>query len=509
MLLWSLLAAGVFASGFLVQEKVSKEEDVFSCKDCNIVMISMTNTRTDHMSAYGYDKNTTPNVSKLADRSIVFTSAFTQASRTIAAGLSLMTSQYPYSHGVLDRWYSKKDLNPNAKTLAEILKNHGYKTAAFTGGGHYKGIFGFDKGFDVYEDSQDFIGFAPNVQKAIDWMRESKDDKFLLFLQGFGAHCPYFPPEPYDAMFDPDYENKSNIDYYTCYWSYKGTDAIVKGGEKKFPLKKVVNWGGETTGDTKEEWQEELFSERDIEHLISLYDGSIAYEDLQVGKMLDAINGMGLDENTIVVFTSEHGELLGEGRFMRGGYLTGTYRDEVLKIPLIMRYPKMNKGRKIDGLVQTIDILPTLLASLGIGNYEEAQGKSLLPLMKSGNEINEYVYAGALQYRNKTYRHFYTGVNEVDMVRSKEWKLVKETVVDYDRDTTTDSYELYNIRKDPHELNNVIEKELLAAEELKEKLTQWINSLPTPEISTNPPPQSGREGDGDRLLEAGKERGYW
>jgi len=478
-----LFIAFIYIASFFTGEKNKEKSNFWDCKNCNVVIISMTSARMDHLSTYGYSKDTSPNISKLAQNGIIFTNAFTQGSRTIGAGLSLFTSYYPYTHRVFDQFYSKKDLNPSVQSLTEILKRNGYKTAAFTGGGHYKGIYGFDEGFDTYEDSQDFVGFGTSAPKAVEWLKKVKQP-FFLFIQGFDAHCPYTPPSPYNRMFDPDYTNKNNIDYSICYWSYYGTKPIEGGRGRKFPLKKVTDWGGVTKGSPEEDWKEEFFDKGDIQHLVSLYDGSIAYADSEIQKVLDTLYELKLDKNTIIVFLADHGELLGEnGRFMRGGYLTGTYHDAVVHIPLIVKYPKMKGGKKVDGLVQVIDIAPTLLEFLNIPNYTYGQGKSLLRLIKTGEKINEYVYGGTSQYRKRTsryfFRFFFNGTDEVDFIRNNEWKLVKETIINDDTNTTTESYELYNLKNDPNELTNVLEKEIPIANDLKDKLKQWEQKYKT------------------------------
>lgn len=184
---------------FLAMFSLSKKE-----KDYNLLIISMTGLRKDHMGVYGYKRNTTPNIDDLARRALVFENFFSVASRTVPAGISLFTSQYPYSHTILD-WRQGRQLDPNIKTFTQLLKKQGYKTAAYTGGGQYKGLYGFQQGFDTYIDNNgEYVGFAPNINGALSWLEDNKNQKFFLFLQGFDPHCPYFPPPPYDAMFDPD-----------------------------------------------------------------------------------------------------------------------------------------------------------------------------------------------------------------------------------------------------------------------------------------------------------------
>lgn len=502
-----IIAISLF--GFLIfslGQKDQEDSNFWDCKNCNVVVIAMTSARPDHLSVYGYAKNTASSISRLAKDGIIFTNAFTQGSRTIAAGLSLLTSLYPYTHGVFDQTYSKDNLNSNAQSLTEILKEEGYKTAAFTGGGHYKRFYGFDKGFDAYEDSPDFTSFAIPLPKAIDWLKQNKKSKFFLFLQSFDAHCPYVQPAPYDRMFDPTYVNKRNIDFSSCYWSYKQ----IKNKREGMMLRKVVDDATQNkTGNTLQAWRENevCFEDEDIQHLIALYDGSIAYADSQIQRILDELSELQLNKNTIIVFLGDHGELLGEnGRFMRGGYLTGTYHDAVIHIPLIVKYPKMKVGKKVDGLAQTIDIAPTLLESLNIKSYKYSQGKSLLPLIKTGEKINEYVYGGTSQYRKKSVFHYFTGINEVNFIRNNEWKLIVEIMKDYDNGTSSENYELYNIKSDPGQLKNILEDNYLVAEDLRSRLKQWEKETKQPKDIDD---QNKTNEERQTLIQEGRKRGYW
>jgi arylsulfatase A-like enzyme len=456
-------------------KKLSDNYPYSSCEDCNVIIVSMTSVRPDHMSAYKYPRKTTPNIDKLTENGILFTNAFSQAARTVAGGLSLHTSQYPYTHNVMDHWFTKKNLNKKSKTLAEILKENNYKTAAFTGGGHYNGVFGFDKGFDIYEDSKIFIGIEPNIKEAVSWIEKNKNNKFYLFLQGFDAHCPYNPPSPYNEKFTN--KNESDIDHSICYWSYKDTKPIKKEGEELFPLRTVINWKGTTGTEVEGAWQEILFKKQDINNLKNLYDSEIYYTDYLLKNIFDSITDLKIDDKTIIIITSDHGELLGEhGRFMRGGHSNGIYYDESIRIPLIIKSPEIKKNLKIDSLVQIIDIVPTILSFLNIPIYSEMEGKSLIPLIRGDKkEINDYIYSGTSHYRPENFRHSFNGYVESHVIRNTEWKLIKEIKKDYNTKLEETSYELYNIKNDPQEKNNLFSTEKSIFNILDKNLNDWKN----------------------------------
>ncbi len=156
-----------------------------------------------------------------------------------------------------------------------------------------------------------------------------------------------------------------------------------------------------------------------------------------------------------------------------------------------------------------IDIAPTILALLGSKKDKEMEGKSLLPMMEGGKEINKYVYAGVEDYRPKVKRIPFRGTTQVDVIRNKDWKLIKETSTDYDTDTTTENYELYNIRDDPRELSNVYITESLIASDLKTKITAWVLEKKKPtnlNVKITPPRDYEVQ---KQLIEEGRKRGYY
>ena len=458
--------------------------NLLDCKDCNVLMINLGGARKDHLSAYGYGKNTTPSISTLAEKGIVFSNAFTQAPQGVAAKSSLLTSLYPYTHGMEDRMVAQSNLNLNAKTITEVLQENGYQTGAFFKQGEWTNLsIGSEPAKDWFSRGFSSVDTTLTTAEVVEWLGKNKNDKFFLYLRGFNTGCPYSPPAPYNTMFDPGYENTNNIDYSKCYWSYANTQPLASG---EFPLFEGTEKSPIPEGATAEEIAVHkelttvLFDEKDIEHLVSLYDGNIAYADSQIGEILDALGELNLDGNTIVVFLSDRGELFGEGgKFKLAAYLTGTFHDAVLNVPLVMKYPNMTAAKQVDGLAQIIDIAPTILASLGINDDRAAQGKDLSRLINTGEEANEYIYAGTSQYRSQCSRHPSAGLNEVDVIRDKNWKLIREVVGDHADGSIVETFALYNISKDPKEMNNILDKEPTVANDLKAKLSNWVSDTNT------------------------------
>lgn len=440
------------------------------CRDCNVIFITMTNLRYDHLSSNGYPRPTTPNLDKLAKESLVFDNAFAHASWTLPEAISIYTSLYPYQHGVMNR-YDGSTLSKNTPTLIEVLEKTGYVTAAFTGGFDYNSDFGLTNRFDTYRECTK--GQSPSyyprqggpslygeltctVPQAIDYLNIQRNSKFFLHVQGFDAHCPF--SQNGGKTFDPDYTGK--IDFSDCLWTFDRTLPQKKDGKIYYPVY------SSKTGTEKQI----LLGEEDIKHLITIYDEAIVSGDEAIGKLLDEIKALGLWDKTIIVFSSEHGDLFGkQGRFMRGGPLRGTFYDDVLHIPLFIKIPNL-APKKIDGLVQQIDLMPTLLNFLGLSTQFHMEGQSLVPLIYQNRQVNDYIFAGA-QFNPDINNLYFSKKTKVESIRSKDWKLIEETV--FDKNIPSKTIELYDIINDKEELNNLADtkKDILRA--LQEQLGNW------------------------------------
>lgn len=422
----------------------------YNCKDCNVIIISITNLRNDHLGYNGYFRDTSPNIDKLAANSLIFENAFSHASWTLPVGISFFTSLYPFTHKVMNRWTGQTWLSDDLITLPEILSEHGYLTAAFTGGFDYSGKYGLISRFNyssypevAYIPNQRYGNFEDNLQSAIKWLGTHKDEKFLLFFQGFNAHCPFtYPTE--NNVFDPDYDG--SIDYSDCLWTFEKVEPIL--------IKNKTYYNVKTSYSEDNGYASVRLSERDIYHMVALYDGEIQLVDNLLNRFFDEIKKLGLEKDTIIILFSEHGDAFGQhGRFMRGGPLRGTFYDEVLHVPLIIKHPTL-KPKKINGLVQLIDVTPTLLDFLGIPNKEVFEGKSLVPLIMDNEEVNEFVFAGS-KFIPLEDNVFFNYSSIVQAVRTREYKLINEKLFDKDYAVLKDDYEFYHLSTDPDELTNI------------------------------------------------------
>ena len=474
----------IFLIAFLYKNPLisplSLTDDSQTCKDCNLIIISLTNSGAKHFSTYGYQYETTPNIDEFGKGSMVFENAFSHASWTLPSGTSFFTSLFPFSHKVMER-YSGEILDRDIITLADILNSEGYRTAAFTGGFDYDirydvinrfgEIKNLDKGehfsFRKLAATIEIYGDLPlTVPAATEWLERNSGKKFFIFVQGYDSHCPFTPPEPYNDMFDPDY--KGNVDFSSCFFTYDKTEPVMIEGKKTY-FAHTSYYDAETE---KFVVKNTSLNEDDIRHMIALHDSEIRYADSLVGKLLDKIEELDLSDNTMIVVFSEHGDMLGkQGRFMRGGPLKGTFFDDVLNVPLIIKHPNL-ESKRIDGLVQLIDVMPTLLEFLGIKTNAKIQGRSLLPLIFKNETINELVFAG-VKFTPPEYNLFFQKPTVITSVRSYDWKLIREMVLTQDKlSIESVNYELYNLKEDPEELNNVFGRH----KKIELSLNQSINS---------------------------------
>ena len=207
----------------------------------------------------------------------------------------------------------------------------------------------------------------------------------------------------------------------------------------------------------------------DVKHLVAIYDEAITSADQQIGDLVAELKALGVYNKTIIIVTSEHGDMFGKyGRFMRGGPLQGTFYDDVLHIPLVIEGPNL-PAKKIGGLAQQIDILPTLLNLIGLRPTFPIEGKSLLPLINSNTPVNDYVYAGSNfgpRIGNVTFDK-----SKAESIRSLEWKLIKE------KSKTGTHVELYNIKNDPQELQDLSTTDTAELGQLEQLLSIWSKSV--------------------------------
>jgi arylsulfatase A-like enzyme len=305
--------------------------------------VSIDTLRADHLGAYGHARDTSPNVDRLARQGILFRQAIAPASWTLPSHASMLTGLYPYHHGAV-RFGFLSALAARVDTLAELLWDRGYATAAFTGGSYVGLNRGFAQGFDVFRTGR---AFSASIEAAIDWMKLIRGP-FFLFLHTYDVHQPYAPGAPYDDMFDPDYQGLFRK-------RFARVDLDSAGGVK-------------------------VLDRRTVEHLEALYDGEIRKMDQAFATLLQYLASSGRAHDTCVIFTSDHGE-----EFMEHGNVFHNHAvlyEELIRVPLIVWCPsRYAGGRVIEQPVSLVDVTPTVLDIATAPIPKKMDGLSLAPAL--------------------------------------------------------------------------------------------------------------------------------
>jgi arylsulfatase A-like enzyme len=408
---------------------ILKSKFICSQRKLNIILITMDALRPDHLGCYGYKRNTSPNIDRLAREGALFTPAIAQGSSTYLSLPSLHTSRYPRTHGVYNAGYK---INPSLSTLAEILKKNGYSTVAICA--NVKHIQGLERGFDTFIDKGD-IGAFEMTKIATSWLEKNRKNKFFLWVHYFEPHGPYRSPEPYNRAFLDNSEAKN----------------ISINKDNKSGLMAIPNYIAEN-------------NIMDVNYYISQYDGEIRYADEQIGILWKKIEELNLDKDLIFIFTADHGEAMGE----RGHYFEHwSIYDEIIKVPLLIKCKKiMPCSRNISHQVQLVDIAPTILAGVALAKPKDMQGNSLFPLILGRKNHPSFFAFSEVTQSDDTVE---------DCVRTKEWKLIHKR---FKKRDLIDRYELYNLSIDPEEKNNLANVKPREFKFLNNKLTVWRNRNP-------------------------------
>ena len=386
-------------------------------KKPNIVLFGIDSLRADHLSCYGYPRLTTPHLDRFAQGGALFENTFSAHVPTTSAYASMLTGMDCFSTQIVALRH-KGGLRPEVKTLAEILKDEGYSTSCvgFTGNPS-------SRGFDTYLDYPAWgswnEGRSPKAQNLNEVTLPelerlvAQDDPFFLFLRHMDPHAPYLPPEPFERMF------------------YHGDETDPKNKS----MEPVMNF--KPFRDFFASWLPPGVTDKD--YVIAQYDGAIAYMDACIQTLFTALETRGILDNTIVVINGDHGETLYEHECWFDHH--GIY-DNVLHVPLIIRYPKkVPAGKRVTGFNQHKDLVPTVLELADINPNIDFDGQSLMKLVRG--EVPSFeseVYLTECTWMRK------------HGLRTPQWKLIVALEPDFH---FKPEVELYNLIEDPLENLNV------------------------------------------------------
>jgi len=335
----------------------------------NVILVTMDTTRKDHLGCYGYGRPTSANLDRFAEESVVFDNCYSTTNNTLSSHSSILTGLHPHNHGVLDQICDS--LDPRITTLANRLSNHEYRTVAITSAGFMNknnignGFQGFWSPKGLQRSAEETTRIAIDLLDALG----TNEQRFFLWLHYWDPHHPYDPPEHYDKMFFRGQVDENRLKFIKEYSLYQR----ISDNETR-PLEEIAA-GMELT-------------ESDYDTMISMYDGEIAYMDYYIGEFMNALKERRLYDDSIIVFTADHGESFFEND---SDWLMHCFVYEpVVRVPLIMRNPDMQSGRRVESLTQSIDIAPTLLNWLDL-ELPQMDGKDVGTLTGVNNTVRENI----------------------------------------------------------------------------------------------------------------------
>ncbi|HWP93816.1 MAG TPA: sulfatase [Thermodesulfobacteriota bacterium] len=391
----------------------------------NVVLILVDALRADHLSCYGYNRNTTPNIDKFSKDAVIFTQAISQSTFTRTSIASLFTSLYPYQHGVykgeVDAAAVGDDaanpvtsdaLSKEETTIAEALLKNGFLTTAWVQNAQLRSFLGFGQGFMEYDEP---AGSIENInKKVVKWIdKMGRNHPFFAYIHYLDLHDPYIPKPPYDTLYGEYSDLYSRVNVRDSAEWTKFRRAI------KFNHMKLER--------------------KDLDQLIAYYDGQLNYIDAQIGLLLEELKRSGLYDNSLIILTSDHGD-----GFMEHGFISHSTvpYDELLKVPLIIKFPdSLYGGKVVNNQVRLIDIMPTILDFLKLNIDSEVTGFSLLAYFDDNHDFDG-------KFPEYAYSEFVSAMTTATSVRSGKFKYIN---IQGKED------EFYDLSVDPQEKNNIID----------------------------------------------------
>jgi len=342
----------------------------------NVVLFTLDTLRADHLSCYGYERKTSPNIDDLAASGTLMAKAYSQCTATVPSHMSIMTSKYLNEFGIYTQ--AVNPLPNQHYTLAELFQDHGYATAAFMDAGFMtRAETGLHQGFDTFVECPLWTMDGEYVSgPAMNWIVDHSGQPFLIWIHLYDCHAHYDAPEPFKEQFvDPGADYTPDVD-----------PALIP------------NWG-----DTRVE-------PLNLAYYTARYDGCVAYTDHQVGRVVSTLRELGIFDKTIIVIAADHGELLGEHSMYFHHY---SLYEENVHVPLIFHYPgHVPANKKVEDLCENVDIYSTVADLAGLKTPDGLSGQSLVPVWQGragGREgvLAEHARNAAVSWRTEKWSYLY------------------------------------------------------------------------------------------------------
>jgi arylsulfatase A-like enzyme len=441
----------------------------------NLVLVSIDGLRADRTGVYGASPSPTPGLDRLAAVGLVCDLALSQSNESLFSHAALLTGRHPSEIAPPD--YHSFVLPSSALLIPEILKVYGYARAAFVAGGHVKGVYGFEQGFEPYWDDADFGSFFHTVPQAQAWLAEAPRAPFFMFLHGYDTHRPYLHAGLYNHVFDSDYQPSStgSVDdvlvqsriervvdgsYYgdfpfQYFWHPGAAERILDpGGYARLREYAATHVGKPITP-------------RDAQHIRAHYDSGALSADIQLSRFVETLHASGAWDHTLMAVVADHGEDLGDHGLYNH---RSTLADSATRVPMILTggaLPEALRGHHIPGLCSAIDVAPTLLHAAGAVLPPDLPGRDLLSDAPAPPYIIQEGVLPMIAVRTPTHR---LAVQGLPLDSPLLELLVRVAPI------AAPTFSLYDLEHDPAEQINVLQTQPDVARTLREHLLSWLAS---------------------------------
>jgi len=463
-----------------------------------VLLVSIDTLRADHLGLYGYERNTSPVLDLLATEGVVFEDVSSPSPWTLPAHASMMTGSYPRRHGVMT-W--SNPLSPGIPTLADWLGEHGFRTGAIVGSEWLgRETFGITRAFDRYSAKDTPAGHRASNRwasdTALDWIRESGEERIFVFLHYFDVHADYVSGPYFEGLFTESYDGPADG---TAWQLLRANlpDAYVTFCSEQFEERMCRFGSPENERVIGENLERPELDAADVRHLEGLYDAGIRQLDTELGRLLSILRHEGFLDETLLLVTSDHGEEFREhGRL---DHFLAMYQESV-RVPLILLGPGVPAGLRIDAPVSLIDIAPTLLSLVGASVPSDAEGLDLSALWgdeavsASGRFSQRFLYGeagGGLTLASLTQGRFFPIYRSV---RRGRYKLIRSSL--------SEQPELFDLEADPAEQSNLAETAPDILRELSSELDRRL------QLGADPKNSDSRAGLDAATIESLRALGY-
>ncbi len=475
IILLTLCSFFICISSYIYGELYFKKKDISDVDGPNVLLVTIESLRYDHLGCSGNPKTKTPNIDALAKEAVVFDNYFVQGSMTPISLPTLITGHYPFNHGM--RGFGQK-YSPRFKPFFEELVKKGYlvETDLFLfpyrrDNSVFMKIYGKLTG--MYYKTNDFLGDCipflfsrynfgsstsmSQTSKLLHRIRLSQEKKWFFWTHLLNnCHSPYEAPKHFINMYNNDADSMKTS------WSI---DEIIHLNDNPHLISRDI-----------------------LREIRTVYKAEVSCVDSQIGFMVNFLKRLNLFKKTIIIITSDHGEMLGSGGIIGHGLFL---KDSLIRVPLIIYAPGsiyFKGGKRIDKLVEEVDIGPTILDLCGIDSEQKFDGKSLLNIFNSRGWDKDAIYSEISEI---------TGYEKIFLAcyRTKKYKLVW--------DGEKKEFSFFNIISDPGETDNLKGRYLELFTDMKKKFLEFVNCTNFDELKPADKPKISEE-----LKEKLKSLGY-